>query len=73
MPKGESKREAFHRLGTRRTNAVLERLRILGHLTNRQLYEYDEEEVNKMFKAIEIEMRDVKARFKNAKPSKFTL
>jgi hypothetical protein len=49
MPKGESKREAFRRLGTRRTNAVLERLRILGHLSNRQLYEYDEEEVSKMF------------------------
>lgn len=73
MPQGESRREAFHRLANHRTNAVLDRLRILGHLANRQLYEYDDEEVSKIFKAIETEARDVRAKFKNAKLSKFNL
>lgn len=69
----ESKREAFRRLVVPRTNAVLDRLRILGHCANRQLYEYDNEDVNKVFRAIEAELRDVRAKFKNTRQSRFTL
>jgi len=73
MGKNESKREAFRRLGTQRTNAVLERLRILGHCTNPQLYEYSEEDIRKMFRAIEAEVRTVKAKFQNSSRSQFKL
>jgi len=73
MGKNESKREAFRRLGTQRTNAVLERLRILGHCTNPQLYEYSEEDVRKIFRAIESELRTVKAKFTNSNKSEFQL
>jgi hypothetical protein len=73
MPENESKRDAFRRLATQRTNAVLERLRILGRCANRQSYEYDSEDVNKIFRTIEIELRDVKAKFKDSKQTKFTL
>lgn len=69
----ESKREAFRRLVVPRTNAVLDRLRILSHCANRQLYEYDNEDVNKVFRAIEAELRDVRAKFKNTRQSRFTL
>lgn len=73
MTNNEPKREAFRRLVVPRTNAVLDRLRILGHCANKQLYEYDNEDVNKIFRVIETELRDVKARFKNTKQSRFTL
>jgi hypothetical protein len=69
----ESKSEAFKRLATKRTNAVLERLRILGHCANPQLYEYSEEDVNKIFRAIERELKAVKAKFQNSTKSEFRL
>lgn len=71
--KNESKKEAFRRLATHRTNAVLSRLCILGHCSNPQLYEYTQEDVRKMFRAIEAEVRATKAKFVNSSKSDFKL
>lgn len=71
--KNESKQEAFRRLATHRTNAVLDRLRILGHCSNPQLYEYSQEDVKKMFRAIEAEVRTTKAKFTNSSNADFQL
>jgi hypothetical protein len=73
MRRSESKREAFQRLATKRTNGVLERLRILGHCANPQLYEYSEEDVKKIFRAIEKELKIVKTKFQNSSKSEFRL
>jgi len=74
VPKrSESKSEAFRRLATKRTNAVLERLRILGHCANPQLYEYSEEDVKKIFRAIERELKAVKMKFQDSTKSEFRL
>lgn len=67
------KREAFLRLATKRTNAVLDKIRVLGHCANRHQYEYTQEDVKKIFRAIETELRAVKAKFMNSQQSKFTL
>jgi len=69
----ESKRETFHRLATKRTNAVLERIRVLGHCANPQLYEYSDADVKKIFQAIEKELKVVKTRFQNSSKSEFRL
>lgn len=69
----ESKEEAFRRLATKRTNAVLERIRVLGHCANPQLYDYTQEDVKKIFQAIEKELRIVKVRFQNSSKSEFRL
>jgi len=69
----ESKRQAFQRLATKRTNAVLERIRVLGHCANPQLYEYSEEDVRKIFHAIEKELKVVKMKFQNSTRSEFRL
>jgi hypothetical protein len=69
----ESKNEAFHRLATKRTNAVLERLRVLGHCANPQLYDYTQEDVKKIFRAIEKELKVVKMKFQNSTKSEFRL
>ncbi|OGJ61494.1 hypothetical protein A3C37_04185 [Candidatus Peribacteria bacterium RIFCSPHIGHO2_02_FULL_53_20] len=63
----ESRKERFVRLANKRTNTVLERLRVLGNCSNASLYEYTEEEVNKIFGAIAKELNDVKAKFSNSK------
>ncbi|MEK7580554.1 MAG: hypothetical protein AAB465_03030, partial [Patescibacteria group bacterium] len=41
----EQKRERFKRLGTQRTNSVLQRLKVLGNCSNRSAYDYTEEEI----------------------------
>ena len=69
----ESKNDAFKRLATKRTNGVLERLRILGHCANPQLYEYSDEDVKRIFRAIEKELRIVKTKFQNSTKSDFRL
>ena len=73
MASKESKQERFRRLATQRTNAVLHRLQILGHCANPQLYEYSEEDVKKIFRAIESEVRTIKAKFSNSNRSEFQL
>ena len=73
MPRNETKRDAFRRLATQRTNAVLERLRILGNCANPSLYEYSQEDVKKIFRAIESEVRTIKAKFSNSRLPEFRL
>ena len=69
----ESRREKFKRLAERRTKEVLSRLRILGNLSNKSSYEYTSEEIRKIFKALEEQMRLVKSRFKVGKEQEFKL
>ena len=73
MASPEAKHEAFRRLATQRTNNVIDRIRILGHCANPHLYEYSDEEVRRIFRAIESELRAVKAKFQNSSRSEFTL
>ena len=67
------KQDRFRRLATQRTNAVLHRLQILGHCANPQLYDYSEEDVRKIFRAIDSEIKAVRARFTNPSKSEFQL
>jgi hypothetical protein len=71
--RSERKRAAFKRLASQRTTAVLERLRILGNCSNRQLYDYTDEDVRKIFSAIAAEMKAVKGKFRNSTGPEFTL
>jgi ABC-type Fe3+-hydroxamate transport system substrate-binding protein len=73
MNNDETPKERFKRLATARTNAVLDKLRILGNLSNRQLYSYTEEEVEKIFNAINKESKAIKNKFTNQKQQKFDL
>lgn len=73
MARTESKKDAFRRLATQRTNAVLNRLSILGHCSNPQLYEYTQEDVKKMFHAIEAEVKATKTKFMNSSKTEFQL
>jgi hypothetical protein len=69
----ETKRDRFQRLAEKRTNDVLERLRILGNCANRGQYEYTAEDVRKIFRAIETEVNVVKMKFKDGETQKFSL
>jgi hypothetical protein len=45
----------------------------LGNCANRQLYEFDDAEVRKIFRAIEAEMKATKAKFLRFGEKDFTL
>ncbi len=69
----ETPEERFKRIATVRTNAVLDRLRILGNLSNRQMYSYSEEDIERIFSAINKQIKEVRAKFNSHKQEKFRL
>jgi len=62
-PVYSSKEDNFNRLAPSRVNALLNRIRILGNLSNRSSYEYTEEQVDKMFATIRERLKLVENKF----------
>lgn len=69
----ESRNERFKRIATRRTNNILNQVRLLGNLSNKSTYDYSEEEVNKIFSAIESLLKISKVKFHSHKKKEFKL
>lgn len=69
----ESRNERFKRIATRRTNNVLNQIRLLGNLSNKSTYDYFDEEVNKIFSAIDAQLRIAKAKFHSHRKKEFKL
>ena len=69
----ETKRARFVRVAERRTNAVLEKLRILGNCSNRAMYEYTVEDTKKIFSAIRKAVRDTEQSFEDKSNTRFKL
>jgi len=69
----EDKRERFRRLATLRTNAVLQKLRVLGNCSNRATYAYTDEEVAKIFSELDSALKEAKLKFRAARKEEFTL
>lgn len=69
----ETPEQRFKRIATLRTNAILDKLRILGKLSNTQRYNYSEEDVNRIFSAINRQVREVRAKFDSRKGERFKL
>jgi hypothetical protein len=67
---GETKRTAFRRLAEKRTNAILEKIRILSNCANPYAYEWDEEDVRKIFSTIDQEIKLARGRFQQAQRSR---
>jgi hypothetical protein len=69
----ETRHSRFIRIATKRTNEILEKIRILGNCSNKSAYEYSEEEVGKIFSEIDRHLKLTKAKFLAGKRSKFSL
>ena len=70
----ETRRQRFKRIAGARTNKILDMLKLLGNCSNTGNYEYSENDVKKIFNAIETEVRASKAKFiKSTKKNKFEL
>ncbi len=57
------KQERFKKIAEQRTNKILKTLKLLGNCANRGNYSYTDEEVKKIFVAIERELKNTKNKF----------
>ena len=69
----ETRSERFRRVATRRTNNILRQIQVLGNCSNKSSYSYTEEDIRKIFSAIEGELRATKYKFTNKRKRNFTL
>ena len=71
----ETKRERFVRIAEARTNKILEMMRLLGNCSSKGNYEYSEEDIKKIFGALERELKNTKNKFLglDEKEERFTL
>jgi len=72
----ETKREKFVRLAEARTNKIIDMIKLLGNCSSLSTYEYTQQDVDKIFSAIELELREAKKKFAKTdarSSSKFTL
>lgn len=72
-PQDETRAGRFKRLATQRTNAIIDKLRLLGNLSNKSNYEYSEDDIRKIISAVETQLKITKARFTGNKKSEFKL
>lgn len=61
--KNDAKRERFAKIAVNRTNKILDMLRLLGNCANTASYSYTDEDVKKIFAAIEAEVKAQKQKF----------
>lgn len=59
------KKERFERIAEQRTNKILKTLDLLGNCSNKGNYDYTEEQVNKIFNAIDAELKVTKLKFES--------
>lgn len=59
----ESKRERFKRIAENRTNKIINMIDLLGNCSNKNNYEYTDEDIKSIFNAIESSLRMSKMKF----------
>ncbi|HHT82099.1 MAG TPA: hypothetical protein GX003_01485 [Acholeplasmataceae bacterium] len=69
----ETKNEKFKRIAENRVNRIIDQIRVLGNLSNTSNYEYSMDEVNQIFKTIEVELANTKEMFELANEKRFKL
>jgi len=70
----ETKKDRFKRIAGARTNKLLEMIKLLGNCSNTGNYEYTDDDVKKIFGALEKELKVAKSKFEqSSKGDKFQL
>jgi hypothetical protein len=72
----ETKREKFVRIVEARTNKIIDMIQLLGNCSNASAYEYTSGDIDKIFSAIENELKEARKKFnkiESKKSTRFTL
>ncbi|MDH7448426.1 hypothetical protein [Aquimarina sp. 2201CG14-23] len=64
MDNSQAKQERFKRVASRRVENILQGIRSLSKCSNPNNYDYEEEDLNKMFKAIKEELKIMETLYK---------
>ena len=64
MDNSEKKEDRFKRVASRRVENILKGIRSLSKCSNINNYEYNEEDLNKMVKAIKAELKTMEIQYK---------
>lgn len=71
--KGETKEARFKRIAERRVQRVLDSLRSLSQCSNKRMYNWNNEQLKKIWDAIDHAVKSCKESFENAEPEDFRL
>lgn len=63
------KRENFVRLAESRVNKALKDIQLIGNLSNRSAYEFEEKDVRKIFGALQKSLENARSRFERVSES----
>ena len=69
----EEDRSKFVKLASLRVSKALKDIQLIGNLSNRSNYDYTDEDVAKIFKALNEEISTCKRKFENAKKKDATI
>ena len=71
--RGETKEKRFERIIERRVQRVLDSLRSLSQCSNKRMYKWNDEQLGKIWTAIDKGLEKCKERFEDAEPEEFRL
>lgn len=69
----KDKRERFIRIAEARTNKIIKMIRLLSNCSNKSAYEYNDDDVKKIFATLERELKQARLKFGEDGKDKFTL
>lgn len=69
----KDKHQRFIKVAEKRTNDILDKIRLLGNCSNKRTYYYEDPEVNKIFSEIDKQLKATKAKFTEGKKKYFRL
>ncbi len=65
----ESRRDKFERLANSRVNKAIKAIRIVGNLSNKNTYEFSDADIQKIFRALDSELKSTRKRFDSSNDS----
>ncbi len=69
----ENKQQRFTRVVEKRVQNTLDNLRLLSQCSNRRMYEWNDEQLMKIWNAIDTELQNCKESYKSTEPEEFKL
>ena len=72
-PESETPEQRFKRVAEPRTRAILNQLRLLGNCSNKRLYSYTQEDVEKIFSTINRRVKEIRSKFETRTEEDFEL
>ena len=72
-PENETPEQRFKRVAEPRTKAVLYKLKLLGNCSNKRLYGYSQEDIDKIFSTINKRIKEVRSKFETHTEEDFEL